>query len=118
MVNIKQIKSKITTIKSLQKIIGALEVASTSKLQKLKNQTAFFKEFFYEFLHVLNYIQKQIDIFDAEFQQVDNNAKRLLVVISTDKGLAGGSNVNLFKRVVQSYGIRKDKVDILAIGKK
>lgn len=118
MVNIKQLKSKITTIKSLQKIIGALEVASTSKLQKLKNQTAFFKEFFYEFLYVLNYVQKQIDIFDSSFQQVDDNTKRLLVVISTDKWLAGGINTNLFKRILQSYGTRKDKVDILAIGKK
>ncbi len=118
MVNIKQLKSKIATIKSLQKIIGALEVASTAKLHKLKNQTVFFKEFFYEFLYVLNYVQKQIDIFDSAFQQVDDNAKRLLVVISTDKGLAGGSNANLFKRIVQSYGTRKDKVDILAIGKK
>jgi F-type H+-transporting ATPase subunit gamma len=116
--NTKQLKSKIKTIQNLPKIIGALEVASTSKLQKIKNQTAFFKEFFYEFLHILNYVQKQINIWDSEVLEVEPDGKRLLMVITTDKGLAGGINTNLLKRVVNSYGSHKDKVDVIAIGKK
>jgi F-type H+-transporting ATPase subunit gamma len=118
MSNTKQLKSKIKTVQNLQKIIGALEVASTSKLQKIKNQTAFFKEFFYEFLHVLNYVQKQVNIWDSEVLSIEPDGKRLLMVITSDKGLAGGINGNLLKRVVNSYGTRKDKVDIIAIGKK
>jgi F-type H+-transporting ATPase subunit gamma len=116
--NTKSLTSKITTVKNLQKIIGALEVASTSKLQKIKNQTAFFKEFFYEFLHVLNYLQKHINIWDSEVLEVEPDEKRLLMVITTDKGLAGGLNTNLLKRIDQSYGKRKEKADIIAIGKK
>jgi F-type H+-transporting ATPase subunit gamma len=114
----KSLKSKITTIQNLQKIIGALEVASTSKLQKIKNQTTFFKEFFYEFLHVLNYLQKHINIRDSEVLDIAPDEKRLLMVITSDKGLAGGINSNLLKRIDQSYAARKGKVNIIAIGKK
>lgn len=114
----KSLKSKITTVQNLQKIIGALEVASTSKLQKIKNQTAFFKIFFYEFLHVLNYLQEHINIWDSEVLDVAPNGKRLLMVITTDRGLAGGINTNLLKRIEQSYGKRKEKADVIAIGKK
>lgn len=118
MANTKQLKSKIKTVKNLQKIIGAMEVASTSKLQKIKSQTVFFKEFFYEFLHVIDYIQNQVDIFDSGLMEVDKDARRLLMVITSDKGLAGGINTNLLKRVVKSYWNRKENVDIIAIGKK
>ena len=118
MLNTKQLKAKIKTTQNLQKIIGALEVSSTSKLQKIKNQTAFFKEFFYEFLHVLDYLENQIDIFESDLFNVDEKQKRLLMVITSDKGFAGGINSNLLKRVVKSYGERKDNVDIIAIGKK
>jgi F-type H+-transporting ATPase subunit gamma len=118
MPNTKQLKAKIKTVKNLQKIISAMEVASTAKLQKIKSQTAFFKEYFYEFLHVLNYVQQHINLFESEILQIDENAKRLLVVITSDKGLAGGINTNLLKRIVKGYGERKEKVDIIAIGKK
>ncbi|MDD2537693.1 MAG: ATP synthase F1 subunit gamma [Candidatus Absconditabacteria bacterium] len=118
MVTTKYLRSKIKTTKSLQKIISALEFSSTSKLQRLKNQTLYFKEFFYEFLYVVEYVQKQIDIFDTSFQEVATSKKRLLVVITSDKGLCGGLNTNILKRVVHSYGTRKEMVDIIAIGKK
>jgi len=118
MSNTKYLKSKIKTIHNLKKVIGALEVTSTSKLQKIKHQTAFFKEFFYEFLHVLNYVQKQVNIWESELLEVESDGKRLLMVITTDKGLAGGINASLLKRVEVAYGDRKDKVDIIAIGKK
>jgi F-type H+-transporting ATPase subunit gamma len=116
--NTKHLKSKIKTLHNLQKIIGALEVASTAKLQKIKHQTAFFKEFFYEFLHVLNYIQKQINIRESDVLDVEPDGKRLLMVITTDKGLAGGINTNLLKRIDIAYGQKKEKADVIAIGKK
>jgi F-type H+-transporting ATPase subunit gamma len=116
--NIKSLKSKITTVQNLQKIIGAMEVASTAKLQKIKQQTAFFKEFFYEFLHVINYLQKYINIWDSDVLDAPSDGKRLLMVITTDKGLAGGLNTNLLKRIDKSYGNRKEKADIITLGKK
>jgi F-type H+-transporting ATPase subunit gamma len=93
-------------------------VASTAKLQRLKQQTVFFKYFFYEFLHVLNYVQKQINLRDSNILDTYPDGKRLLMVITTDKGLAGGINTNLLKRIDHSYGQRKEKADIIAIGKK
>jgi F0F1-type ATP synthase gamma subunit len=80
-----------------------LEIASTSKLQKIKHQTAFFKDFFYEFLHVLNYVQKQINIWETDLLNVEPDGKRLIMVITTDKGLAGGINANLLKRIDIAY---------------
>ncbi|MDR0859759.1 MAG: F0F1 ATP synthase subunit gamma [Candidatus Peribacteria bacterium] len=95
-----------------------MEVASTAKLQKYKHQTDFFKEFFYRFLHVLNYVQKQISIRESDMLDTYPDGKRLLMVITADKGLAGGITTNVLKRVQQAYGHRKEKADIIAIGKK
>jgi F-type H+-transporting ATPase subunit gamma len=67
---------------------------------------------------VLNYVQKQIDLRDSEVLNTYPDGKRLLMVITTDKGLAGGVNTNLLKRIDHSYGQRKEKADIIAIGKK
>jgi F-type H+-transporting ATPase subunit gamma len=116
--NTKQLRSKIKTLRNLQNIIGALEIASTSKLQKLKTQTAFFKTFFHEFLQVIDRIEKHLDLRDSSILDVYPDGKRLILVITSDTGLAGGLNTNLFKRVDIAYGQRKEKADVIAIGMK
>jgi F0F1-type ATP synthase gamma subunit len=85
MANTKLIRGKIKSVGNLQKIIKALEIVSTIKLQKLKNKTNNFKLFMLEFLRVLESLKDHVNIFDFDDQTWDKHGRRLIVVVSSDK---------------------------------
>ena len=118
MANTKLIRGKIKSVGNLQKIIKALEIVSTIKLQKLKSKTNNFKLFMLEFLRVLESLKEHINLFDSHKQQ--ENGKELIVVVSSDKWLCGWINTKLLKHIAQKYQDSdfKQNVDIVAIGKK
>jgi len=118
MANTKLIRGKIKSVGNLQKIIKALEIVSTIKLQKLKSKTNNFKLFMLEFLRVLESLKEHINLFDSHEQR--ENGKELIVVVSSDKWLCGWINTKLLKHIAQKYqnSDLKQNVDIVAIGKK
>jgi len=118
MANTKQIRGKIKSVKNLQKIIRALEVVSTIKLQKLKDKTNRFKSFVLDFLNILQSIKDQVNLFDIDKTTWDPNGRRLIIVVTSDKWLCGGINSKLLKHISTKYQDWKEKVDIIAIGKK
>jgi len=118
MANTRQLRTQIKSLKSLQKILKALEVVSTIKLQKLKKKTEVLRDFLIDFLNVLNALEDQINIFDFDKRNRDENWKRLIVLISSDKWLCGSINSRLTKHLVWKYAERKDKVDVFVVGKK
>lgn len=83
MANARQIKTKIKSVKNLQKITRALEIVSTVKLQKTKKRTEHYREFMEEFLRVLRVTHERIGLFDAS--KIDKNGRRLIIVVSTDR---------------------------------
>ena len=87
MANTKQIRGKIKSVKNLQKIIRALEIVSTIKLQKLKDKTNRFKSFVLDFLNILQSLKNQVNLFDFDKSTWDPNGRRLIIVVTSDKGL-------------------------------
>ena len=118
MANTRQLRTQIKSLKSLQKILKALEVVSTIKLQKLKKKTEILRDFFIDFLNVLQALEGQINIFDFDKRNRDEQGRRLIILISSDKWLCGSINSRLTKHLVGKYTERKDKVDIFVVGKK
>ncbi|HRU50162.1 MAG TPA: ATP synthase F1 subunit gamma [Candidatus Absconditabacterales bacterium] len=129
MANTKLIKTKIKSITNLQKIIKALEIVSTVKLQKIKQQTTNFGNFMTHFLSVLNTIKDKVDIFDEQNkineqlikEQTENIfGRRLIILLTTDKGLCGSMNSRLIRHLNEKYGEEgiKENVDLFIIGKK
>ena len=55
MANLKQVRTRIKSVKNLQKIVKALEIVSTIKLQKLKGLIWSYKDFMKSFLEVLKH---------------------------------------------------------------
>jgi F-type H+-transporting ATPase subunit gamma len=95
-----------------------LEIVSTVKLQKLKGVIGSYKEFLQSFLEVVNIVRKEVNLFDYDKDSRDPHGKRLLVVVTGDKGLCGAVNSRIFKRMEKNYGHMKDKADVFVIGKK
>ena len=87
MANTKQIRTKIKSVKNLQKIIKALEIVSTVKLQKLKGVIGSYRAFMESFLEVLKEVRKEVNIFDFDEKTWNPNGRRLLIVVTSDRGL-------------------------------
>ena len=87
MAAIKQVKSKIKSVKNLQKIIKALEIVSTIKLQKLKSSMMNYRAFMRSFFWVLRKIRSEVNIFDFDEMLRDASGKVLLIVATSDRGL-------------------------------
>lgn len=64
MANLREIKSKIKSVKNLKKITRALEVVSTVKLQKTKQQAESLKDYLVDFLSILSQVSSKINIFE------------------------------------------------------
>ena len=87
MANTKQIRTKIKSVKNLQKIIKALEIVSTVKLQKLKGVIGSYRAFMESFLEGLKEVRKEVNIFDFDEKTWNPNGRRLLIVVTSDRGL-------------------------------
>lgn len=118
MANTKQIRTKIKSVKNLQKIIKALEIVSTVKLQKLKGVIGSYRAFMESFLEVLKEVRKEVNIFDFDGKTWNPNGRRLLIVVTSDRGLCWAINSRIFKRMEKNYGNAKDNVDIFVVGKR
>ena len=116
MANAKAIKSQIKSIWNIQKITSALEIVSTVKLQKLKEQTDKFKEYMLEFMYIIDKVWNTSDIFS--FVQDIKSKRELIIVISTEKWLCWALNSKLFRKIYEETKDRKDSIDVFCVWKK
>ncbi len=117
MPNMKQIKSKINSVSNIKKITKALEVVSTVKLQKIKEKTERYRDFMMDFLYIVYTVQNKINIFKSMWD-VDPNKKKLIIVMSSDRGLCGSLNNKVFRHIFEKYQNEKDKVCLFCVWKK
>jgi F-type H+-transporting ATPase subunit gamma len=115
------IKARIKTTKNIQQITKAMEAVSAVKMRK--SEAAAIKGRLYALyaLHILKKIEKSIGKkvkLASPLFEVREIKKQLLVVISSDKGLAGSFNSNVLKKAGQFAEAHKDTVSVVAIGKK
>ena len=115
MANAKAIKAKIKSISNIQKITSALEVVSTVKLQKVKEQADNLKHYMTEFLYILDMVD-----FSRIFKNTDKSTsdKKLIVVVWTEKWLCWALNSKLFKKVYDETKNEKEKIDVFVVWKK
>jgi F-type H+-transporting ATPase subunit gamma len=100
MANLREIKSKIKSVKNLQKITRALEVVSTVKLQKTKQQAESLKEYLVDLLAILSEVGQRIDIFQPS-SQATSKQKKLVIVLTSERGLCGALNSKLLRKIYQ-----------------
>lgn len=117
----KEIRTKIASIQSTQKITKAMEMVAASKMRKAKERMQATKPYSQKIREVINHITKA----NLEYKHpylVDRGVKRVgIIVVSTDRGLCGGLNINLFKRVLNNMTEWQEKgvdVELCLIGTK
>ena len=117
MASMRDIKRRKGSIQSTQQITKAMKLVSTVKLQKAKQRAEKSKNYFrcmYE--TVVSMLAKAGNI-NHPYLHPGNSEKKGIIVITSNRGLAGGYNSNITKLITQG-DFRKEDVIVYAIGKK
>ncbi len=98
----KEIRTKISSIRSTQKITSAMEMVAASKMRKAQDRMRLGKPYARRMRSVVGHIANAAPEYQHMYMK-QRPARRVgFLVVSTDRGLCGGLNINLFKRTVRS----------------
>jgi F-type H+-transporting ATPase subunit gamma len=96
----KEIRTKIASVKSTQKITKAMQMVATSKMRRAQERMKLARPYAQKIRTVIGHLNEANPDFRHPFL-VSREPKAVgIIVISTDRGLAGGLNANLFKQVL------------------
>ena len=118
MASMRDIKRRKTSIQSTQQITKAMKLVSTVKLQRAKNAAERSKVYFNEMFATVSSILKKSSNINHPYLAEPEGGKKAVVVITSNRGLAGGYNSNVTKLVTNDDRFSKGDTVIYAIGKK
>ncbi|MCK9468637.1 MAG: F0F1 ATP synthase subunit gamma [Porticoccaceae bacterium] len=117
----KEIKTKIGSVKSTQKITSAMELVAASKMRRAQERMSLGKPYATRMRAVIGHIASAQSEYRHHYLEQRDVKRVAYIVVSTDRGLCGGLNINLFKAVVKSMKQWHDQgiaIDICAVGAK
>ncbi len=122
MAQAREIRGKITSVKNTQKITRAMELVAASKMRKAQDRMALSRPYSEKIRKVISHVAAAHPEYPHPYLQQPKNIKGLgYIVVSTDRGLCGGLNVNLFRKVladVKKWRNRNVEVDLCIVGRK
>ena len=121
MANAKELRKQIGSIKNTQKITSAMEMVAASKMRKSQERMARGRPYSDHMKDVIGHVANASPEYRHGFM-IEREVKRVgYIVVTTDKGLCGGLNINLLKATVNSIKKWVDQdveVDLCLIGNK
>lgn len=121
MANTKEIRSKIGSVKSTQKITKAMEMVAASKMRRTQDAMEGPRPYAEIIRKVIGHLAHGTLEYKHPFL-VERGAKRVgYIVVSTDRGLCGGLNINLFKKAIKEmhdWSNQGVEVELAVIGSK
>lgn len=116
MANLKEIRSRISSVSSTMKITSAMKMVSAAKLKKSQERMHNIKPYSESLNNVIDNILPTINKSEIKLCfSSSNNEKTLVLAISSNRGLCGGFNANIFKKIKHLNPV---DVDIICVGKK
>lgn len=97
----KEIKTKIASVQSTKKITRAMEMVAASKMRKAQERMAASKPYATRMRQVVAHLANANPEYQHVYMQERPVSKVGYIVVSSDRGLCGGLNVNLLKQVVR-----------------
>lgn len=121
MAGAKEIRSKIASIKNTRKITSAMQLVAASKMRKTQDRMRASKPYAQKIYQVVEHLARASSEYHHPFM-VEREIKRVgIIVVSTDRGLCGGLNANLFRESINQFKHWQDQgkqIDICVIGRK
>ena len=119
MANLKEIRTRITSVNSTMQITSAMKMVSAAKLKRAQNAVVQMRPYAEKLQEILSNVSSSIDTTDNEFIKVREEKNILVLALSSNRGLCGGFNNNVIKQVRKiDEQMNSSKVEVLPIGKK
>ena len=119
MANLKEIRTRITSVESTMQITSAMKMVSAAKLKRAQDAITQMRPFARKFNEILLNVSGSVEGGDHPLMKKNNGKKVLLIALSSNRGLCGGFNSNVIKEVKRVIQENPDRVySILPIGKK
>lgn len=101
MAGAKEIRTKIASIKSTQKITKAMQMVAASKMRRAQERMSFSRPYAEKMMQVISHLHHATPEYKHSFLATERKRKRVgFIVVSSDRGLCGGLNGNLFRKMV------------------
>ena len=118
----KEIRTKIKSVKSTQKITRAMEMVAASKMRKAQERMAAARPYAQKIRNVIGHLAHAHPEYKHPYLQ-DREVKKGVgfIIISSDRGLCGGLNSNMFKatvRAMREWNDKGVKIELCTIGSK
>ncbi|HGS4434162.1 TPA: F0F1 ATP synthase subunit gamma [Vibrio cholerae] len=121
MAGAKEIRTKIGSVKSTQKITKAMEMVAASKMRRSQDSMESSRPYAQTIRKVIGHVANASLEYRHPYLE-EREAKRVgYIIISTDRGLCGGLNINLFKKAITDMQTWKEKgaqIELAIIGSK
>lgn len=122
MANLKEIRSRITSVGSTMQITSAMKMVSAAKLKRAQDAVTQLRPYANKLRDILSNISSTLDASAGGELTVQREVKKLLlVVVTSNRGLAGAFNSNIIKKANAIISESKDRgidISVLSIGKK
>lgn len=121
MAGAKEIRTKIKSVKNTQKITKAMQMVAASKMRKAQDRMSATRPYAEKMRNVICHLAHAHPEFKHPFM-IERDVKRIGYIVATsDRGLCGGLNANLFRTTLadmQQWNARGVEIDVVAIGRK
>ncbi len=118
----REIKTKIKSVQNTRKVTRALEMVSASKIRKAQDRMKASRPYARAMKQVIGHIAHANSEFQHPYLVEREQIKRVgYVIVSSDRGLAGGLNNNLFRKLlgeIRNWQQQGVEVDVVTIGQK
>jgi F-type H+-transporting ATPase subunit gamma len=125
MANLKEIRTRISSVKSTQQVTSAMKMVSAAKLRKAQDAIIQMRPYAQELQKILANLTNNLESgIDNQYTARQDVKKILVVAISSNRGLCGGFNSNIIKKVSELVNYtyanyyKRGALDIITIGKK
>ncbi len=117
MASMRDIKRRRESVTSTQQITKAMKLVSTVKLQRAKGRALKSKYYFKAMYNTVTDLLSDSHNIDTPYVKVSESDRKAVLVLTSNRGLAGGYNANVTK-LITNGNFDKDKTDIYIIGRK
>tara|TARA_B100000965_G_C19597392_1_gene760883 strand:- start:1771 stop:2640 length:870 start_codon:yes stop_codon:yes gene_type:complete len=121
MSNLKEIRARISSVSSTMKITSAMKMVSAAKLKKSHDRITNIEPYSEGISRIINNMLPSVNKSEIKLASPNNQSKKVLIIsISSNRGLCGGFNANIFKKSKELIDSQLSKLDVefFCIGKK
>ena len=121
MASLKEIRAKVTSIKSTQKITRAMQMVAASKMRRAQERMEVGRPYAESMRRVVSHLVQASSDYRHPYMESRSVARVGYVVVTSDRGLAGGLNINLFKALmnhVKDFENQSVQAEFAVIGSK